>query len=411
MLKKLLNIIFLLGIIIWQVALPAWAEADIDIKGETAVLIDQQTGRVLYEKEADRKWAPASTTKILTALIALEKGNLNDIVTISKNAAATEGTEVWLVEGEKQPLENLLYAMMLNSANDAAVAVAEHIGGSVAGFARLMNEKVRELGLTGSHFSNPHGLTAPDHYTTAYDMAMIAREAMKIPKFRDIVVTQTRPWHGEDWNSKLANLNRMLSYYPGSTGIKTGYTSESGYCLVASAARNGKSFIAVVFGSGEKSVWQDAEELLDYGFNNFDHVSLVKEGEEIVTLNVGDGDNPRELKLVAKGEFSYLVGGKEVALPERKLFLEKIALPIDKGSSLGYVAFMVEGREVGRIPVIASQSIDKPVTWLDWWVRFTWVVVGFLLFRFFIRYLQKRRKRKKIYASYRRRGYHRTGRY
>ncbi|WP_366924747.1 D-alanyl-D-alanine carboxypeptidase [Metallumcola ferriviriculae] len=411
-LKKTLNILLLIGIIIFQLMPPAWG-AEIDINGKTAILIDQETGRVLYEKDAHLKREPASTTKILTALIALEKGNLSDMVSVSEKATKAEGTEVWLVEGEEHTLEDFIYAMMLNSANDAAVAVAEHVGGSVEGFARLMNERAAQLGLKGSHFTNPHGLTAPDHYTTVYDMAIIAREAMKIPKFRDIIITQTRPWHGEDWDSKLRNINPMLSYYPGSTGIKTGYTSQAGYCIVASATRNGKSFIAVVYGSDNKAIWRDAQKLLDYGFNNYDHVSLVKKGEEIATLDlaVGDKGETKGLKLISQEGFSYLVGGDENLLPERKLFLENLQLPIEKDGSMGHISFMLDGKEVARVPVVAGGSIKKPVTWMEWWVRISWVLVGFLFLRIFIRYMQKRRKRRKIYTSYRRRGSRRVGRY
>lgn len=382
----------------------AWAQPN--VSGTAAVLIDAKTGRVLYQKNAHKKWEPASTTKILSVLIALEKGNLNDIVTISKNAMDVEGTVVWLRAGEKQPLENLLYAMMLNSANDASIAVAEHVGGSVAGFVKMMNEKAEELGLKNSHFSNPHGLTAPDHYSTAYDMAIIAREAMKNPKFREIVATTTRAWHGKDWDSKLVNLNRLLSTYPGATGVKTGYTSSSGDCIVASAARDDESYIAVVFGSKDKkTMWQDAEALLDYGFDNFSYVSLVTAGEEIADVTVGDGQNPQDLKLVAEEGFSYLIGGQDTVLPQRKLVLEKTALPINKGDVLGYIAFMLKGEEVGRVTVQADQNVARPTTWIDWWLRFTWVVAGLFVLRLFIRFLQKRRKRRNIYASYRSRNF------
>jgi len=308
-----------------------WAASEPGIKGQTAVLIDVQSGRVLYEKDAHKQWAPASTTKALSVLLALEKGNLNDIVTVSENAVDVEGTVIWLRKGEKQTLENLLYVMMLHSANDAAVAVAEHIGGSTEGFAKLMNERVKTSGLKDTHFSTPNGLTADDHYSTAYDMAMIAREAMKNAKFREIAATKSRPWRGIDWNGNLTNFNSLLSIYPGATGIKNGYTSVSDWNLAASAKRDGENYIAVIFGSPTKqALWEDAEKLLDYGFDNFSNVSLVAEGEQIADLSIGSAEHSEVVKLVTQADFSYLIGGGNADLPQRKLVLEKTAVPIEK---------------------------------------------------------------------------------
>ena len=382
-----------------------WAASEPDIKGQTAVLIDVKSGRVLYEKDAHIQWAPASTTKVLSVLLALEKANLNDIVTVSENAVDVDGTVIWLREGEKQTLENLLYVMMLHSANDAAVAVAQHIGGTVEGFAKLMNERVKTLGLKDTHFSTPNGLTADDHYSTAYDMAMIAREAMKNAKFREISATKSRPWRGTDWNGNLTNFNSLLSIYPGATGIKNGYTSVSDWNLAASAERDGENYIAVVFGSPTKqSLWEDAEKLLDYGFDNFSNVSLVTEGEQIADLSVGSAEHSETVKITTQADFSYLIGGEDAELPQRKLVLEKTAAPIEKDENLGYVAFILGEEEIGRVAVTADKAVSEPTTWLDWWVRFTWVMAGLLVLRILIRFFQKRKKRRSFYNNYSRRG-------
>ena len=191
-----------------------------------AVVLEAQTGRVLYAVNEMQTLPMASTTKIMTALVALENADLSDIVTTGDNAYGVPGTSIYLQKGEQLTLEQMLYGLMLASGNDAAVAIAEHVGGSVSGFCDMMNARARQIGCENTHFVTPHGLPAQQHYTTAYDLALIAREAMKNADFRRIVSTQraTLPWQGHDYDRVLTNKNRLLSAYPGALGIKTGYT-------------------------------------------------------------------------------------------------------------------------------------------------------------------------------------------
>lgn len=253
-------VIFLVKIFTLGLTFSAFAAPSIE--GESFILIDGKTGQVLYGKDINRKLHPASTTKILTTIIALEKGNLKDTVTISKNVPLVEGTKVYLREGEKISLEKLLHAAMVHSANDAALAIAEHIANSEERFAKLMNIKAQEIGAKNSNFVNAHGLTAENHLTTAYDLALIGRYAMQNPIFRELAREKVYDWEGEEWQTRLINKNKFLWRMDESTGIKPGYTSEAKYTLVASAQKGDQELIAVILGSSDNRIWDDAKELL-----------------------------------------------------------------------------------------------------------------------------------------------------
>lgn len=306
--KTLLVIVAVLFLLVLSPA--AWAKPDIE--GEAGILMDMKTGKVLWTKNPDIKRASASTTKILTALVALEKGNLQDLVKVSSNVKKIDGTKVWLRPGEEVTLENLLYAMLVNSANDAALAIAEHIGGSVEGFAKMMNTKAKELGAKNSHFVNPHGLDQEGHYTTARDLAIIAREAMNNEKFREIVQTKKKEWNGMDWKSHLVNNNKLLWQYEGATGVKTGYTSNAGRCLVASARKGEQEFLSVVLGSTTQAFYEDSMALLDYGFDNFKQVTLVEKGQKVSEIRVAGQIVP----VVAAESFELLVDKGNFVLPK-----------------------------------------------------------------------------------------------
>lgn len=231
------------------VCAPRTAQAAVDVgtSASFAVAIDAQTGRILYEKNAHGRHSMASTTKIMTAIVALEHGNLDDVVTVSPAAAATEGSSMYLSPGEKITLGNLLYGLMLPSGNDAAMAIGEHVGGDIPGFAAMMNETAQKIGAVNTQFQNPSGLDAEGHYSTAYDMAIITRYAMKNPAFAEIVQTKKKmvPWEGKQWDRTLENHNKLLSMYEGCIGVKTGYTKKTGRCLVSAAQRGGMTVICV----------------------------------------------------------------------------------------------------------------------------------------------------------------------
>jgi D-alanyl-D-alanine carboxypeptidase (penicillin-binding protein 5/6) len=236
------------------------------VNATAAVLIDQTTGKMLYAKNSDMIMAPASTTKIMTAIIGIEQGNLDQPVVVSAAAAAKAGSSMYLVQNEKLTLKDLLYGLLIVSGNDAATAIAEHIAGSESKFAEMMTAKARSLGLKHTQFKNSSGLPARNHYTTAYDLAMIARYALQNNLFSQIVKTKvaTVPSYKKGETQQLVNHNKLLWRYPYTTGIKTGYTAKAGKCLVASAERNKTTLIAVVLKSS--TMYTDSKKLFEYGF-------------------------------------------------------------------------------------------------------------------------------------------------
>lgn len=375
--------------------LPAWAEPN--IVGRAAVLIDSKSGKILYAKNADQTMAPASTTKILTAIITLEKCKLTDIVTASKDATEVEPSAIGLKEGEKITVENLLYSLMLKSANDAAVALASHISGSVSNFSELMNSRAKAWGATNSHFANPNGLPDPNHYTTARDLAVIARHAMENPEFRKIVSTKVKviPRADDTAVKWLQNHNKMLWRYKGTIGIKTGYTKEAKQCLVVSAEKNGHELIAVILGSEGSNIWADGQSLLDYGFNNY--VTYKQKDANIAVQSVEVKKGTDKVSLITQKSFFYtLPKGGQDTLTEKAVINTNITAPVKKGQVLGRLFFVSKGKEIGYVNLVAgndvsvrtfsipgsSESVDP-------------LLVGMLLLAIFLIWNIRKRKRRK----------------
>lgn len=254
------------------------------LQSEAAVLIDARSGDVLYEKNGEKTMFPASITKIVTSALAIEQGQLSDVVTVSKDAHDVTGTRVYLAVGEKKPLEDLVYAAMLNSGNDAAVAIAEHMAGSSQAFSSRMNAFAKAAGATHTNFVNPDGLPDPNHVTTALDMARIMRVAMQNPTFRMIASTQERKWDGAEWKSNLVNHSRpFLQSYPGAIGAKNGFTQQAGFTFVAAAERNGQELIAVLMKAPTRNeIIKESEQLLTYGFTNFRTVQVARSSQHFV---------------------------------------------------------------------------------------------------------------------------------
>ncbi|MBN8207936.1 D-alanyl-D-alanine carboxypeptidase [Bacillus sp. NTK071] len=253
-----------------------------DIKSETAILIDGKTGQILFEKNSQKEMYPASITKIVTALMAVESGKMSDSTEVSKKAREVDGTRVYLEEGEIVPLEQLVKGMLVNSGNDAAIAIAEHLSGSVDSFADDMNTFVKEeVGVENSHFTNPHGLFDVQHVTTAEDMAKITQYAMKNQQFKSIFGVKELEWSGEDWNTTLINHHRLLLDYVFVTGGKNGFVSESGFTLVTTATKGNQELIAVTMKATDDQIaYQDTLTLLNYGFDAFSPV-VFEEGTEL----------------------------------------------------------------------------------------------------------------------------------
>ena len=375
-------------------ALAADAAAPPDLTAGAAVLTDFTTGIVLYAKNPDVHKAPASTTKILTALIALEKGRLDDVITVGPNPPRVEGTRVYLVEGEKITLENLLYGMLLNSGNDAALAIAEHYGGSQEGFARLMNEKAAALGAVNSHFVTPNGLSEPDHYTTARDLALITRAAMQNATIRRIVATKTQSWHGQEWETTLVNQNKLLWNYEGADGVKNGYTSESRFTLAGSATRQGQSFIAVVLDEpGPREAAADVAALLDYGFKEFRTVQLVRKGQVVAVIDRSEGE---KVEVTAAADLVVVQPNDGSPLPLEQLQLSPFHGAVAAGTRIGEMIFRQDGKVVERVDVVNRQAIPaRPLSISDWWLRLSFVLgTMFVLYR-----LSLVRRRRQLFRS------------
>lgn len=341
--------------------MPGQAEGP-PIDAAAFVLLENKTGTVLYAKNALQPRAPASTTKVLTALLALERGRLSDTVTVSPYAASTPGSTADLHAGQKITLEELLYGLLLRSGNDAAVAIAEHIGGSETAFARLMNERASELGATRSRFQNPHGLDKPGHFSTGLDLALIARTGMLYQKFAQIVGTREFATRAGTWY----NTNRLLWGFAGAEGIKTGTTGLAGNCLVAAASRDGMQLISVVLDSGDR--WRASRALLDYGFENFHLVRLAEKGQVIAQIPLREAAEP--IVAVAREDLAVVVPDKDVNRLHTRLVLKPLSAPIRRLQDLGRYEVTVDGQVIAEMPLWAAASVPRrsPLLFLwRWW--------------------------------------------
>jgi len=351
--KRINWIVYLMLFLTFFFIFPNQTNAEyLNLSAQTAVLMDVQSGRILYEKNDNKKMRIASLTKIMTAIVAIENGDLDDIVTTSDNAFGTEGSSIYLKRGEKLSLEDMLYGLMLRSGNDAAVAIAEHIGGSVEGFAYLMNEKATYLGMTNSHYMNPHGLDHKLHYSTANDMAKLTSYALKNPVFKKIVSTKskTAPLADEPWDRKWANKNKMLNMYDGSDGVKTGYTKLAKRCLSSSATKDGIQLVAITLNAPDD--WNDHRKMLDFGFQNFAHTVLIEEGEHVGKVKWDKDD--KEFELIASQQFSYSLRESEIAKVVKKLeTVDKNKVTINNlfNNDIGKVKFYLNGEYLGSVPV------------------------------------------------------------
>ena len=333
------------------------------VSARGAVLLEAGSGDVIFGQNQHARLPMASTTKIMTALVALECLPTDTVVTVTAESVGVEGSSIYLTEGEQLTLEQLLYALLLESANDAATAIAVAVGGSVEGFAALMNEKATELGLTGTHFVNPHGLDHEDHYTTAYELAVIAATALENPVFREICATErmTIPLRGEEGVRLLLNHNRLLDSYEGCIGVKTGYTKKTGRCLVSAASREGVTLIAVTLNAPDD--WRDHTAMLDYGFGLYRSVTLCEPAFYSAPLWVVNGtreyvmaENTASLAVVLRRDH-----GAVTCVVELPRF---VFAPVRSGMPLGFLRFYEElrdgsRRELGCVPLTAAYGAES----------------------------------------------------
>lgn len=298
---------------IWgNLALAAGDDSRPLIQASAYILVEQSTGRILLGENIDKPLPIASTTKILTALLVLENADLSDVVTIKKAFSGIEGSSMYLEEGEKLTVEQLLYGLMIRSGNDAAMALADHVGGSVEQFVQMMNDRARELGCENSNFVNPHGLPADVHYSSAADLARIACKAMENEMFRKLVSTKSVriPWEGSQWDRVYQTKNRLLTQFEGGNGIKTGYTKAAGQCLVGGAERGGMQLISVVLNGSD--YWNQSMDLLEYGFDTYTMTDLISPGQQVAVLPADVGQS--SVRICAKGISVPLAQGESMTV-------------------------------------------------------------------------------------------------
>lgn len=321
------------------------------VSARSAYVMDGVSGRVLFARNADQQNLIASTTKIMTALVVCEQCNVLDRMRIPKEAVGIEGSSMYLQEGEVLSLQELLYGLMMCSGNDAAVALAIYCGGTVEGFAQLMNDKARNLGLKDTHFVNPHGLDSPGHYSTARDLAVLSAYAMENPIFRQTVSAKTL----RIGNRYMTNHNKLLWRVDGADGVKTGYTKAAGRILVSSAQRNGRRIVAVTIDDPDD--WNDHAALLEQGFLGYYMKTLVQKDQLVGTVDVIGGES-RRVQVMAAESFAYPLAEEEnpcLMLPGPGFSYA----PAVEGADAGVCYVVLNGKAVGKIPVVYGQTIEQ----------------------------------------------------
>ncbi|MED4581468.1 D-alanyl-D-alanine carboxypeptidase [Brevibacillus choshinensis] len=350
------------------------------LSAESAALIDVASGRILYAKNGTKKMRIASLTKTMTAIVAIESGKLNEVVTVPQEAVGVEGSSIYLKKNEKLTLEELLYGLMLRSGNDAAVTIATHVGGSLPGFVYMMNEKAALIGMNHTNFTNPHGLDDSNmHYSTAEDMVKLSAYALRNPVFRQIVSTKVKDisWEGEQWDRRLLNKNKMLHLYNGADGVKTGYTKLAKRCLASSATRDGRQLATITLNASDD--WSDSAKLMDWGFANFPMKEIVSQKENVkpdtpITLEAGT-------QLVTMNAFRYPLQQSEADEVHKRIVLgESIINGKMNGKLVGFMQIYLKENMIGQVPLLVN--VDSPastqpqVSGRTFWHHFWEIVAG-----------------------------------
>ncbi len=354
--KRIVSLLFL--IVYLMLGAKGFA-APPSVSAQSAVVLDAASGRVLYDKNMERRSGMASTTKIMTAIVALESGNLEDTVKVSATAAGVEGSSMYLSAGEEITLEHLLYGLMLVSGNDAATAIAEHIGGSVEKFAAMMNDKAKEIGVENTHFDNPHGLATDTHYTTAKDLAQITAYGLKNEKFAEIVSTKNKkvPWQGKSYQRQLNNHNKLLTMYDGCIGIKTGFTKATGRCLVSAVKREGMTLVCVTLNAPDD--WNDHMKLYEDAFSRYHATPILTEGQEMGEVEV-KGGTESSVKAVIPSDCYFPVTeeekGKLTVIQELNNSAEA---PVRTGQTVGMAGVELNGERFLSYPIVADLDVQR----------------------------------------------------
>lgn len=338
--------------------IPGLALAMPEVTSHSACVIDVDSGRILAGKNENQQAEPASITKILTALVALENADISQVVTIPAAAAGVEGSSLYIKAGEQYSLEDLLYGLMMRSGNDAATAIALTVGGSVERFVEMMNEKARQLGCTGTHFNNPHGLPDENHYTTAHDMALITAAALRNETFAKIVATKNYVMEpdGAGERRSLQNKNKLLWQYDGAIGVKTGYTKSAGKTYVGAAERNGVRVAVVVLGASD--MWGDAMTLLDDAFASYTTAELIADGQSTGVTPVLNGLTS-EVEGITQGALTKTMTTEEKERVVIKCVYESpLSAPILQGEIIGSMQAFLDDEMIGSVPVVAKAPVE-----------------------------------------------------
>lgn len=350
----------------------------LEIKAKSAILMEVNTGKILYEMNADEQLPPASITKIMSLLLVMEaidsgKMSVEDVISASEHASSMGGSQIWLEPGEAMTVDDLLKAAVIASANDATVALGEQIAGSEEGFVAMMNARAQELGMTNTTFKNATGLDAEGHISSAHDVAIMSAELIKhglIKNYSTVWMDTLR--NGE---SELVNTNKLVRFYEGTTGLKTGTTSGAGYCLSATAERDGLELVAVIMsGDTSNDRFNGAKKLLDYGFANYTYSNITPELNDINELQVKNGV-VQKVKLEAKDNFNLLLKKSEVAdVAQRVNLPQNVSAPIKKGDVLGTVDFYSGDKQIGSVDITAAENVDK----MSFLTAFLWILHGLI---------------------------------
>lgn len=366
--KKRLGSLILLLLIVFSSTINVLAEEDLNINSKSAVLMDAGSGDIIYALNKDEKLPPASIAKIMTMLLGLEavesgRISLKDKVVISNHASGMGGSQIYLETGETQVVEELFKAIAIRSANDAAVALGEHIAGSEDIFVKMMNEKAKKLGMENTHFANASGLPNKDHYTTAYDVALMSRELLKhniASEWLKTYIYDMKVGKDKDKIQTLVNTNKLIKQYQGVTGLKTGSTNEAGYCLSASAQRGNLELISVVMGADNSKIrFNEAKRMLDFGFANYDSLIIGKEGEIVGSVYVEKGNINILDAILEKDSFVLLPKGKKDDIDKKVILEETLNAPIMKGDTIGKMIISINGEKTHEINLVAKENVHK----------------------------------------------------
>ena len=350
------KISFIISIIllITTINIPCFA-----ISAQSAVVMDCASGRILFSRNENEKRGMASTTKIMTAITALENADLSKTVTISATASGIEGSSMYLAKGEKLTLEELVYGLMLVSGNDAATAIAEAVSGSVEKFSALMNDKADEIGAINTSFTNPHGLSDKNHYTTAIDLAKITAYALKNSEFAEIVSTKVKklPQSEGGIARTLVNHNKFLNMYEGCIGVKTGFTKATGRCLVTAVEQNGMKLVCVTLNAPDD--WNDHKQLYNNAFEEYTAFKVKNAGDKIADAKIKRGSADAVPLVVSEDIYLPLKHGEEQQIKVEHRVFEDLCAPIAKGDILGSIDISLDGKLLAEFPIVAEVDIAE----------------------------------------------------